>query len=596
MASTSIAIAAILFLGMGAQWMAWRIRLPAILLLLLVGLVAGPATGFLKPDEVFGRSLLLTIVSLSVAVIMFEGGLNLKFSQIREVRGTVFSIVSVGMLVSWAISTFAARYILDFSWPMSLLIGGVLVVTGPTVIGPILRQIRPKKRVASVLRWEGILIDPIGALLAVLVYEGAIIGHAGSPEAIIQAIGVTILVGFGGGLLLAGLLVLFFRQFWIPDFLHSPFTLMIVIGSFAASNLIQHESGLLTVTVLGVALANQKFVKVEHILEFKENLQVLLIASLFILLSARIEPETLTKIGSQSLLFLLALVLIGRPLSVFASTIFSNLNLKEKIFLSFMAPRGIVAAAVTSVFALELSERGIADADLLVPNVFFIIVGSVLIYGLGAGFLARKLQLADSDPQGVLMIGASLFSIALGQALKEKGYKVLIVDTNWESVRKAKSAELQAVHGNILSEKTIEEIDLEGIGQVFAMTPNNEVNTLALINLGPQFGSEKSYQFAPQHSEKSKSDHHHTQRILFKKDQDFNELNRAVANGASIKITNISKEFDQTKFYEQHEGRAIPLAVISENKKLQPFSSDYQPKLKAGVSVIFLLRPSDLAS
>lgn len=596
MASTSIAIAAILFLGMGAQWMAWRIRLPAILLLLLVGLVAGPATGLIKPDEVFGRSLLLTIVSLSVAVIMFEGGLNLKFNQIREVRGTVFSIVSVGMLVSWAISTFAARFILDFSWPMSLLIGGVLVVTGPTVIGPILRQIRPKKRVASVLRWEGILIDPIGALLAVLVYEGAIIGHAGSPEAIIQAIGVTMLVGFGGGLLLAGLLVLFFRQFWIPDFLHSPFTLMIVIGSFAASNLIQHESGLLTVTVLGVALANQKFVKVEHILEFKENLQVLLIASLFILLSARIEPETLTKIGSQSLLFLLALVLIGRPLSVFASTIFSNLNLKEKIFLSFMAPRGIVAAAVTSVFALELSERGVADADLIVPNVFFIIVGSVLIYGLGAGFLARKLQLADSDPQGVLMIGASQFSIALGQALNEKGYKVLIVDTNWESVRRAKSAELQAVHGNILSEKTIEEIDLEGIGQVFAMTPNNEVNTLALINLGPQFGSEKSYQFAPFSSEKSKSDHHHTQRILFNKDQDFSHLNNVVADGGLIKITNISKEFDQTKFYEQHEGRAIPLAVITENKKLQPFSSDYQPKLKAGVSVIFLLKPSVIAS
>ncbi len=598
MDSTPIALAAILFLGIGAQWIAWRIRLPAILLLLLVGLIAGPATGLLKPDEVFGESLLLTIVSLSVAVIMFEGGLNLKFSQIREVRGTVFSIVSIGMLVSWAISTFAAKLILDFTWPMSLLIGGILVVTGPTVIGPLLRQIRPKKRVASVLRWEGILIDPIGALLAVLVYEGAIIGAAGSADLVMQAIGTTVLVGFGGGLVLAAFLVLFFRQFWIPDFLHSPFTLMVVIGSFAASNLIQHESGLLTVTVMGVALANQKFVKVEHILEFKENLQVLLIASLFVMLSARIEPATLGKIGSQSLLFLAVLVFIGRPASVFISTIFSNLNLKEKLFLSFLAPRGIVAAAVSSVFALELMERGIADADLFVPNVFFIIVGTVLIYGLGAGIVARKLGLADADPQGVLFIGSNPFSIAFGQALKEKGFKVLLVDTNWENVRNARVASLEAIHGNVLNEKKSEELDLEGIGKLIATTPNHEVNTLSLISLGPQFGSERSYQMAQPATDKGVKKGHdsHGARIFVNSSMGFEKLNNSISSGASIKVTGISKEFDSEKFLAQYGERAIPLAIITDNKKLQPFSDDYQPKLKAGVSVVFMLLPETIAS
>lgn len=593
-ANSAVAIAAILFLGIGAQWVAWRIRIPAILLLLTLGLLAGPATGLLKPDEVFGPKLLLAIVSLSVAVIMFEGGLNLRFSEIREVRGTVFSIVSVGMLVSWGLSTFAARWILGFSWPLALLIGAVLVVTGPTVIGPLLRQIRPKKRVGSILRWEGILIDPIGALLAVLVYEGAIVGVTNSAPEVVGAILRTIGVGFGGGLLLAALLVLFLRQFWIPDFLHAPFTLMVVIASFAVSNLVQHESGLLTVTVMGVALANQKFVQVEHILEFKENLQVLLIASLFIVLAARIEPQTIGKVGSQSLFFLLFLVLVGRPASVLASTIFSKLELREKIFLSFLAPRGIVAAAVTSVFALELVERGVADADLLVPNVFFVIVGSVLIYGLGAGFVARKLGLADIDPQGILFVGANPFSVALGELLQTKGLKVLVVDTNWEQIRLAKLAGLPAVHGNVLSEKVLEELDLEGIGKVFAVTPNHDVNSLALIHLGPHFSSEGSYQLAPVRDGKSAmTSESLSKRILIGDQWPYSELIARLQNGGILKATKLTKEFDSAQFFEQNNGQAVPVAVISESNQVFPYTIDYQPKPKAGTTLVYLLVESE---
>ncbi|MEZ5164159.1 MAG: cation:proton antiporter [Fimbriimonadaceae bacterium] len=249
--ATGLALASIFLLGIGAQWLAWRFRAPAILLLLVVGLIAGPATGFLNPDEVFGRELILSIVSFSVAVIMFEGGLSLKFKDIKEVGGTVISLVTVGMLVSWGVSTVAGVYIFDMEWNVAALIGGILVVTGPTVIGPLLRQIRPKKRIGSILKWEGIMIDPIGALAAVLVFE-AVILEATNPRAeIFNAIMLTLGAGLAG-LVCAALMVVFIRRFWIPEFLHSPFMLMVVIGTFALSNQIQSESGLLTVTVLGL--------------------------------------------------------------------------------------------------------------------------------------------------------------------------------------------------------------------------------------------------------------------------------------------------------------------------------------------------------
>lgn len=596
--SLGLLLAAVFLLGIGAQWIAWRIRTPAILLLLLFGLGAGPFSGFLKPDQVFGQDLLLQIVQFSVGIILFEGGMTLKFKEVQKLGGTVLSLTIVGMLVSWGFSTLAAHYILKFDWSLSTLIGAVLVVTGPTVVGPLLRQIRPKKRVASVLKWEGIMIDPVGVLLAVLVFEAAYGTHGSTPGEIIGAIFKTLGVGFGLGLGLAAILVLFLRRFWIPEFLHSPFVLMTVIGSFAASNAWMHESGLLTVTVLGVALANQKFVKVDHILHFKENLQVLLISSLFILLAARIEMATLQKIGSQSVLFLLALVLFGRPLSVLVSTAFSQLELKERLFISAMAPRGIVAAASAAVFALRLEELNHPMASLFVPNVFLVIMGTVLIYGLSALPIAKKLQLTDVNPQGVLMIGAGQFARELSSSLMSKGFKVLLVDTNWGHVRQARAANLPVIQGNVLIERTLQDADLEGIGKVFAMTPNSEVNSLALVHLAPQFTNERSYHLpisltkkpGIESNGKSEITDAIAKRTLFGEEMTADHLERLVQNGGQVKVTNITEEFTMDDFRAQYGDRAIPLAVITESKLLEPVSLDYQPKLKAGSAVVSLIR------
>ncbi|MEZ5164158.1 MAG: cation:proton antiporter [Fimbriimonadaceae bacterium] len=331
-------------------------------------------------------------------------------------------------------------------------------------------------------------------------------------------------------------------------------------------------------------------------MEFKENLQVLLISSLFVLLAARIPLETLTKVGSAHVLFLLVLIVIGRPLSILASTLFSNTNWKERAFLAMLAPRGIVAAAVASIFALELEEIHHPAAETLVPIVFFVIVGSVLIYGLSATPLARKLGLADQNPQGVLFIGANPVSMALAKLIKEKGFRVMLLDTNWNNVRSARAQELPVLQGNILTERTMEELDLEGIGKVFAMTPNSEINTLSLIHLTHVFTRERAYQLpgdgkAGTGTDASSSFQH---RTLFSKDLGFQGLSQLLSQGASIKSTKLSKEFDSDKFKAENGERAKVLAVISESGLFEPVTTDYKPKMKAGASLIYLLLPEEV--
>ncbi len=262
-----VGLAGIIILGIGAQWLAWRLRLPSILLLLLFGFAAGPATGFLDPDALLG-DLLPPVVSLSVAVILFEGGLSLSFTELRQIGTVVRNLVSVGALVTWLVTAGAAHFILDLSAALAVLLGAILVVTGPTVIVPLLRHVRPVGPVNSILKWEGILIDPIGAMLAVLVFEAILAG--GFQEATTLALtGVlnTVVIGGVNGVLGAMVLTFLLKRYWIPDFLHNAFSLMVVVGAFTASNVMQAESGLLAVIVMGMTLANQKMITVKHIVK-----------------------------------------------------------------------------------------------------------------------------------------------------------------------------------------------------------------------------------------------------------------------------------------------------------------------------------------
>jgi NhaP-type Na+/H+ or K+/H+ antiporter len=590
-------IAGIIVLGITAQWVAWRLRIPSILLLLLLGFVAGPITGLLNPDELLA-DLLFPLVSLSVALILFEGGLNLRISELQVTGHVVRNLVTIGVVVGWVLNAAAASFILGFDFPIALLFGAILVVTGPTVIMPLLRHIRAVGRVSSIIKWEGIVNDPIGAILAVLVFEAVVAsGVQESTTTVIISLVQTIVIAaiFGG--LVAWALIHLLKRYWIPDYLQNSVILMAVIAAFTVSNGLQKESGLFTVTVMGLILANQRAISVKHILEFKENLGVLLLSSLFIILAARLRPEDLSHLGGSSLLFLAALMLVIRPITILVSTIKSGLAWREKLFLSWMAPRGIVAAAVTAIFALELAEEaGYHQAELMVPEMFLIIVGTVTIYGLSAAPLGRWLGVAQPDPQGVLMVGAHGWVRTIASALQAEGYDVLLIDTNRENLNQARLAGIPTAYASILSEHVLDEIEIGSLGRLFALTSNDEVNSLASLHFIEVFGREKVYQLVPKESGSGRKEPISMPlrgRLLFAPDMTYSQLTQRFAAGAVVKTTKLTGQFDYDDFLARYGSTAVPLLLIDETGNLRVFTTDQELFPRPGETLISLVAPTD---
>jgi NhaP-type Na+/H+ or K+/H+ antiporter len=591
-----IALASIVTLGIVAEWLAWRIHLPSILVLLLFGFAAGPATGFLDPDAMLG-DLLFPIVSISVAIILFEGGMSLRVRELRQIGHVVRNLVTVGALLTWALSALLARYIIGLELEAAVLLGAILVVTGPTVIVPLLRHVRPVRQVGSTLKWEGILIDPIGAILAVLAFEAVLAGELeAATTAVLFALVKTVVIAGVLGALGAGLLVLLMDRQWVPEFLESPLALMVVVAGFAASNVLQPESGLLTATLMGVAVANQKVVGVRHILEFKENLRVLLISGLFILLAARLQTEDLRQIGPAELGFLAALIFLVRPAAVAVSAFRSEFKWREQALLSWIAPRGIVAAAVASIFALELAEAGFPGADRLVAITFMVIIGTVAIYGLTAAPVARLLGVAQPDPQGVLIVGAHPWAREIARELKEEGIPTRLVDTNYANIAEARMAGLPVYYGSALTEGTLDNIELEGIGHLLALTSNDEVNSLTALHFSEVFGGDRVYQLPPEQLTTTKQvvSQHLRGQFLFEPGASYWQLTARFDAGADIKTTNLTDTFDYRTFRDRYRG-AIPLFLIGESGRLIIFTAKNPPEPRRGQRVVAVVDPLDRA-
>lgn len=583
-------LAGVPVLGIIAQWLAWRLRIPSILLLLGIGVCLG---GFVKPDDVgFDATLLFPIVSLSVAVILLEGGMTLHFGELKQAAGsTVLRLCTIGALVSWGLTAVAARFLMDLDYRISALIGAVLVVTGPTVVAPMLRQIQPSKRMSSIVKWEGIVIDPIGAVLAVLVFE-VTFTHEHAWLLLLK----TVAVGLTLGLLTALLLVQCVRRYWIPDYLHGVVFLATGVGAFVVSNYLQAESGLLTVTILGVALANQKNVPMRHVLEFKEHLGVLLISCLFIVLGSRVDPMDIYNLGWRGLLFLVVMIVIVRPASVFLSTVATKLSWQERTFLAFLAPRGIVAAAVASVFALELGTHAaepslVPQIESLVPLTFLVIVGTVFFYGLCSAPLARSLGVSEPNPQGILFAGAEPWIREIARAVMDSGHNVLLLDTNYANVAAARMEGMSAECTSILGEHAREEVDLAGIGRLAAMTPNDEVNSLAAREFVHHFGRADVYQLSPWDagSRRASIAEHLQGRLLFGKGLHHDALVRIFEQGASVKRTKLTDEFSYEDFRATYNEDVILLFVVDENGKLHVSTTEGDLTPKAGQTVIALV-------
>jgi len=490
-------LAIIVGVGMAAQWIAWRTQVPSIILLLVAGLLLGPVFSVIDPDAFLGGTL-FPVVSLSVALILFEGGLDLPPRELRSTGTVVRRLITVGAVITFLVAAWGAQMLFDISRGAAAVLAAVLVVTGPTVVGPLLRFVRPSGRTGPMLRAEGILIDPIGATAALVAFEVALTEKPGEAiSAVLGVVGLTLLAGVGIGFLAAFILDHALRRFLIPDHLGNPIALAMVVVGFVISNEVQEEAGLLTVTVMGIWLARRDSAAVRQLLEFNESLRTLLISALFILLAARIEPDQLRDVAVPSLAFLALLVLVARPLAVIASTLRTSLSWRERLFLMAMAPRGIVAAAVSAIFALRLEEEGVRGAELIVPIVFLVIIGTILVYGFLAGPFARRLGLAEARANGVLIVGAHSIARGLAKALNDLDVTTMLVDTDPYNVTRSVALGLPARRLSVLTEEATHELDLRGIGRILALTSNDEVNALASTRFARVFGRRETFQLAP---------------------------------------------------------------------------------------------------
>jgi CPA1 family monovalent cation:H+ antiporter len=584
-------LSGILFAGFACQWAAWRLKLPSILLLLTAGIVAGPILGVLDPDEVFG-DLLEPVVSLAVAVILYEGSLTLKLAEIRGHGNVVRNLVTVGAVITWVSATAAAHYLLGWDLYLAALFGAIVIVSGPTVIVPLLRSIRPTRALASIFRWEGILIDPLGAVLAVLVFNFIVVREtAATTEQLYTTLVLIVVTGVGLGITAGHSFGNALRRHWVPDYLRDYAALAWVILVFGLSEAIEGESGLLAVTIMGVWQANMRNLNLEDILDFKESLTLVLVAGLFIILAARVDPNGLVTLGPGAIAVLVFLQFIAGPIRGMACSIGSQLSWRERIFLGWLFPRGIVAAAVSALFALRLENLGYAGAERLVPMVFTIIVGTVVFQSLTGGWIARKLGVADPEPNGVLIIGANPVALAFANALRNTGRRVLVASMSWDGISDARMAGLPVFYGSPVSAYAERHLDLIGLGYLVALSHRPGLNELACERYKYEFGRERVFT-VPQSTETEHEKHQISGeaggRLLFDGNVTLSNLMAMVTEGYTSRITEITGNYSFDDYRQQNPG-AIVLFVVRKDGSLQWRVSGSDFRARAGWQVVALV-------
>lgn len=577
--------------GFACQWIAWRLRVPAILFLLGTGIVAGPVLGWLDPDALFG-DLLTPIVSVAVAIVLFEGSLTLKLSEIRDHGSVVRNLVSVGVIVTWAIAGFSAYYFLGWDPYLAALFGAVVTVSGPTVVMPLLRAVRPSSNVSSILRWESILIDPLGAILALLVFDVIISKQAGSGfahialnVAAIAVIGT--LLGVIGGYLF-GLAV---RQRQIPDLLRDYAALAAVLTVFAIAESLRAESGFLAVTIMGVWLANMREVELEDILDFKESITLLLLGALFILLAARLNVTEVALIGGGAFAVLAVLQLVAGPVRALISATGSPLSWRETLYVGWVFPRGIVAAAVSALFALRLVEIDYPGANGLVPLVFAVIIGTVVLQSITAKPLAKWLGLLEPEPTGVLVVGSNPVGRMLAKALHDSGRRVLVADSHWAGIRTARMMGLPVFYGSPVSSYADRSLDLTGLGTLLAVSRRPGLNELACVRFADDFGRDHVFVLGNR-SERAHEKHSISGavsgRVLFGGELAIDDLVSRILAGQLPKTTELTAEFD-IEDYRQKNPDGLILFATDDSGKLRFPVDDERFKPVAGWTITALM-------
>ncbi|WP_159448787.1 sodium:proton antiporter [Demequina sp. NBRC 110053] len=599
--ATSLVV--ILAAGLAAQVLAAKLRIPAIVVLIAVGLVLGPFTGIVDvPSESEDVS---AIIGLGVAVVLFEGAMDLRLREIERVGKGIRRLTLLGPPIAMILGASAAHWVGGFEWPVAWVLGALLVVTGPTVIIPLLRQARLGKESAALLKWEGIINDPIGVLLAYLTLVYVMIQDAdveadlqfiteavGLAAVVVMLLGAIVVsvvlgggVGYGVGVLL--------RRGLIPAHLRSPLLLVLVLVVFSLADQVVSESGLLAVTLMGLVLGNMRLADRERLLDFKESISVVVLSGLFIVIPAQLELEQLASIDWRTFAFIAALMFVVRPLTVALVTIRSPIRWQDRVLLGWIAPRGIVAAATAGVFGPELVAAGYEDGDAFLPTVFLVIICTVLAHGFSIGWLARRLGLASGESNGLLIVGASPWTQSLADALRSLKVAVTVADGSYQRLQPLRMQGVPTYFGEVLSEHAERELDPSTLSYALCATDNDYYNALVARSWGAELGYHRTFMIAT-HGESA----HEERRLPFERRAsfafdgrwDYVELNDRASQGWSIHTTRLTSDFGWTQWQERQRARGVEWMLVGEVGALGSFrlySDEQRFTPEAGATVLY---------
>ncbi|WP_114521090.1 sodium:proton antiporter [Altererythrobacter sp. ZODW24] len=595
MEEQALVIAFVGLLGIGAQWVAWRTGWPAIVLMLAAGFLAGPVFGLIDPEHAFG-DLLEPMVAIGVALILFEGGLSLDLRELRHAGSAVLRLATIGVLLGWVFGAAALYYIAYVEFEVAVLFGGILIVTGPTVVLPLLRQSSVQTRPAAILKWEAIVNDPTGALCAVIAYEyfrkvaenpGASVFEV-VPPMIFAAI-IAGLIGYAAAKFIAWS----FPRGAVPEYLKVPVLLTTVIGVFVVSNLIEHEAGLVAVTVMGIALANMNVSSLRSIHPFKQNIAVLLVSGIFILLSSSLQVEELKYLNWRFGLFLLALLFLVRPATILISLLGSSVPWNERLFLSWIAPRGIVLVAISGLFALRLSELGYADGNALIALSFAVVVATIIAHGFTIDLVAKWLKVKGNTRPGLLVVGSTPWAIALAEQMHDLKTPVTLVDASWQRLSAARKRGIPTYHGEILNEATEHNLDLTPFQVLVAATENEAYNALVCNEFAHEVGRDSVYQLgeAGDDDDKNAIPHSLRGRALFESGFGVSDVNERQAEGWVFRKTKLSDEFDFEDAQEKLPDSAHMLLILRASGTMRFFTHAVRPEPRAGDTIISFSPP-----
>jgi len=578
-------------LGVGSQWLAWRLRMPAIVLMLVAGILIGPVAGVFDPARDIG-ALMSPMIAIAVAIILFEGGLTLNFHQLNDAAVGVKRLVFVGAPLGWLTSTLALHYAAGLSWESATVFGGILIVTGPTVIAPLLRTARLSKRPAALLQWEAIVNDPIGALAAVLAFEVVLVLNT---AATVNAAIVDLLIGIAIATVLgvvAGFgLARAFKRGWVPEYMKVPVLFALLLGIFGLADSVLHESGLLAVTIMGIVIANANLPSYTELRRFKEHATVLLVSGVFILLAAGLNIEAVSALDWRAVAFVLAIVLVARPLTVLVSMIGSGIPRNEQVLIAFTGPRGVVLVAVAGLFGERLLELGLEDAAMIAPLAFVLVAVTVVLHGFTLAPFARWLGLTGADTPGVIVIGGSPWTTAFAEALQKAEVPVLMTDPNYGHLRAARAAGISTFSGDILSEAAEERLELVSYETLVAATDNDAYNTLVATDLAPEFGRDNVFQVMRERSDNTR---HQLPRTLggrmFGPEETHTGMDRLISDGWTFRVTRLTDEF-RFEDWRAEQPHAHLVARITQNGTIKLIRKDEDVNGGPDVRIIALRPP-----